>query len=284
MLHADCRLCYQEIVTAGSRVLTSRARFGHRALAVLLAVFWGYLFYGIIDLLVFLQGPKFHQSFHLETGWGLFFLFMVGAPLVAVAVAPSRFAPTLPQQLLLGAVAVAVAAALSASPKHLLVTVGLAATAGLMAPVSGGLRAILTPPRGWHWGPGVLVLAAAGPWFAYALAATDKARSGFHASKTAGLNHWPVQAALAIALVLVAALAATSTAGRLVAAWCVGVCSAWLGAASWIYPELDASLGRSWGVAALAWGIAFVVLTHLSAGGRWPRRLAASPDGSKPGC
>jgi hypothetical protein len=242
---------------------------------VLLAVFWGYVFYGIYDLLVFLQGPEFHQSFHLETGWGLFFLFMVAAPLVAVAVAGSSAAPALPQQLLLAAVAVVVGAALSASPRHLLVAIGLAATVGLLAPMCGGLRAVLTPPRGWHWGPGVLVLAAAVPWLAYAVAAADSARAGFRVDKTWGLDHWPMQAALAIALGLVAALAATLSAGSLVAAWCVGVCSAWFGVASWIYPDLDAGLGRIWGVAALAWGVAFVVVSHLSAGrqalGRWTR-------------
>jgi hypothetical protein len=42
-------------------------------MALLFAVFWGYLFYGVIDLFVFLQGREFHESFHLETAGGCSF-------------------------------------------------------------------------------------------------------------------------------------------------------------------------------------------------------------------
>jgi hypothetical protein len=59
-------------------------------LAGLLAVFWGFLFYGLIDLLAFAQGPDFHASLLLSTGWGLLFLVLVAGPLVAVAVRPGR--------------------------------------------------------------------------------------------------------------------------------------------------------------------------------------------------
>ena len=42
-----------------------------KVLAGLLAVFWGFLFYGLIDLLAFAQGPDFHASLVLSTGWGV---------------------------------------------------------------------------------------------------------------------------------------------------------------------------------------------------------------------
>jgi hypothetical protein len=112
-------------------------------MALLFAVFWGYLFFGVIDLFVFLQGPEFHESFHLETGWGLFFLVLVAAPLVAVAVAPDRVIPAAFQQVLLVAMAIAIGAALSASPRHLLPAVGLGATAVAVAALGGGVRAVL---------------------------------------------------------------------------------------------------------------------------------------------
>ncbi len=254
--------------------MTTEAQVGvwPRALALSLAVFWGYFFYGLYDLLVFLQGPDFHQDFHLETGWGLFFLFMVAAPLVAFAVAPSRATPAAAQQLLVAAVAIAVGAALSASPIHLLAVIGLVGTSLLLVLTTHGPRAALTPPRRWHWGLGIFAVVAAGPWFAYALAAAEMARAGIHPSETWGLDHWPVQAALATAIVLVAALAATRPTGWFIAACCAGVCSSWFGVVSWIYPDLDAGLGRTYGAAAAAWGIAFVAVACLTAARETTRR------------
>ncbi len=263
---------------------TSVARPGRaaRGIALLLAVFWGYLFYGVIDLLVFLQGPEFHESFHLETGWGLSFLVMVAAPLVAVAVAPETVMPAALQQVLLVGVAVAIGAALSASPKHLLPAVGLGATAIAVAALSGGVRAALPRPRRWSRGPGALVVVAAGPWFAYALAAAETARAGNHVELTWGLNHWPIQAALAVGIVLVAALVATFPPGAVLAAWCVGVCATWFGAVSVIYPDLDASLGRVWGATAIAWGVAFVAVAYAAAAERAGATAAPGDESRSP--
>jgi hypothetical protein len=232
-------------------------------LACLFAIFWGYLFFGLIDLTVFLQGPEFHDSFHLETGWGLFFTFLVAAPLLAVAIAPATL-PGAVQQVLLAAAALAVGAILAASPEHLLAATGIGTTALVIAAAGNSVEARAFPRR-WSWGPGALVLVAAGPWFAYALTAAEAGRAGRHRSLTWGLDHWPVQTSLAVALVLVAALVATYPPGWAVAAWSVAACAVWLGAVSWIYPDLDASLGRTWGAAAIAWGLVFVAVTHLTA-------------------
>ena len=78
-------------------------------------------------------------------------------------------------------------------------------------------------------------------------------------------DHWPIQAALGVALVLIAALAATYHPGWVVRTWCVGLGAAWLGLISWIYPELAASLGEPWAVAACVWGLAFVAVMHVGA-------------------
>jgi hypothetical protein len=247
-----------------STVVGQPSRAG-RIVAALLAVFWGYLFYGLIDLLVFVQGPEFHASFHLETGWGLFFLFLVSAPLVAVAIAPRAVIPAALQQVLLSGVAAAVGAVLSASPPHLVVAAALGAAVLFVSRSLGfGGREVLRRPRRWAWGPGALVVAAAGPWFAYGLATAEAARAGRHPDQTWGLNHWPIQSALAIGIVLAAALVATFPRGWVVPAWSVGVCAIWLGVVSWIYPGLDASLGRAWATAAVAWGLAFVTVTHVA--------------------
>src|SRR3954451_3442810 len=55
-----------------------------RGVAGVLAVFWGVFFFGIVDLLAFLQGAEFHDTILLSTGWGLLFLFLVAGPLAVV--------------------------------------------------------------------------------------------------------------------------------------------------------------------------------------------------------
>jgi hypothetical protein len=138
-----------------------------RAVAVLFAVFWGFLFFGLIDLLVFLQGAEFMPSFHLETGWGLFFLIIVAAPLLAIALRPGAVLPAALQQVFAAGVTVAIGAALSGSPAHFIPAAGVAATALTVAAV-GRVRTPLPNLRRWSWTPGALVVAAAGPCVAYA--------------------------------------------------------------------------------------------------------------------
>ena len=64
---------------------TSRTTRWQRVAAVVAAAFWGLFFYGLIDLLAFLQGEEFHASLLLSTGWGLLYVFLVAAPLCALA-------------------------------------------------------------------------------------------------------------------------------------------------------------------------------------------------------
>jgi hypothetical protein len=238
-----------------------------RVLALLLAIFWGYLFYGITDLLVFAQGPEFHQSFHLETNWGLFFLFLIAAPLVSVAIRrPRSGLPTALQQVLLGGVSVLLGAALSASAMHLLLVVGLVGTAVIVAWCAPTGPALLISRSGrWRCTTGALVVAAIGPCCAYAWASAYAARHDPTPSVTVGLSHGPVLAALALDVVLVAALAARLPDGWVVPTWTVGICTVWVGVDSLIYPDLEAGLSRPWAVAAMIWGILFVAAAHRSA-------------------
>jgi hypothetical protein len=241
-----------------------RGHGAFRVVAGLLALFWGYLFYGLIDLLVFVQGKEFHASFQLETGWGLFFLLLVAAPLLAIALVPRRGLPAAVQQVMLAGLAMVVGAVLSESAKHLLPAIGLLMSAAVVAPLIGGLSKLWQRPGRWSWGPVVALLVGAGPWLAYALSCAASARAGDHVDQTWGLAHFPVQSALGLGIVLVAALAVTKPRGWVVPAWSAGLCSAWLGVTSVVHPDLDASLGRVWGTAAAVWGVAIVVVAHLA--------------------
>lgn len=228
----------------------------------LLALFWGWLFYGVQDTLAFSMGPDYHDSVLLSAGWGLLFLVLVAGPLATAALRPG-LGPTVAVVVLAEAAAVALGALLSASPQHVLVAAGLALTA--LAPASPrSTVAALSALRPGDLAPAALALAGAVPWVAYALTCAATARGGRTISDdTWGLDHWPVQAATPLALVLVAALAASTLPGRRVAAWSAGATSALLGAFFWAYPEVVGSTARPWAVAAVLWGVALVASAYL---------------------
>jgi hypothetical protein len=70
---------------------------------------------------------------------------------------------------------------------------------------------------------------------------------------TAGLDHWPMQAALALAIFAVAALAACRLSGWRVSAWTAAAAAAWMGAFSVAYPQAAGGLGATGGWAAIGW-------------------------------
>ena len=93
-----------------------------------LSVFWGLLFFGVIDLaVVFDRTPGFYESYLLETGWGLIYTVLVAAPLIVLAVSPQR--TSLTAQIAVVAVCVAVAAVTAFSWRQLLPAAGLLLTA-----------------------------------------------------------------------------------------------------------------------------------------------------------
>jgi hypothetical protein len=60
---------------------------------------------------------------------------------------------------------------------------------------------------------------------------------------TAGLSHWPMQAALSLALLATAGLAAVRQTGWQVSAWTVAVGAGWMGVLSVAYPHHAGSFG-----------------------------------------
>jgi hypothetical protein len=269
-------VCYHGAVPddASAPVVPATSNRWVRVSASLFAVFWGYLFFGLIDLLVPLQDESFHEVLLLETGWGLVFVFLVAAPLITAAVRPHAALSVALQQLVVVSGAVTVAALMSASPRHLLITIGLLPTVLVIA--RGDAQSVLKLSRQWSWVPGALVVAAAIPWFIYAATAASAHRDESPPMDlTWEFNHWPIQAALPIAVVLIAAFAATYPPGWVVPTWCAGVCAAWLAVVSWFEPDLAASLGRAWALTALAWAIAFVATVHMTAHSRTRRNTIA---------
>src|SRR5947209_2955617 len=98
---------------------TSRTTRWQRVAAVVAAAFWGLFFYGLIDLLAFLQGEEFHASLLLSTGWGLLYVFLVAAPLCALAFGRGDGGSSVAAELAAVAVGSAVGALIGLSLPHL---------------------------------------------------------------------------------------------------------------------------------------------------------------------
>jgi len=245
-------------------VLTAAPRIA----AALGAIFWGFLFFGLLDLFAFLQGDEFHAPLLLETGWGLLFLFLVAAPLVVVAAAPAYAGVSALAEVVAVGLAVAIGALLSGSPRHLIASAGLLLTAGLVAAFANTSPARMRLDWRPSWPALAVVLAGVGPLAYYAWTAARTTGTSTITDDSVGLDHWPVQSAVAIAAALVALLAAGHPRGWRVPMWTVAASVAWFGVVALAEPDLVGSVNRGWAAAMLLWAAAFVVATSRGARSR----------------
>lgn len=253
----DAALCLATVRLGAARLLAAAA-----------ALWWSVPFYGVVDLLVPLHGtPGFHDAYLVETGWGLLFTVLVAAPLLALAVTPRSVAPAL--QLVAISGAIAIAAMLARAPDQLAVAAGLLAVTavhdGLVRGRRPGVerrlrRRVLRPPS-----TKLLTLAALLGGTAYALDLLRTAWSGTHlVDITMGLDHWPMQVALALAVPAVVLVAAARPADWQVSTFTAATAAGWLGATSVVYPTHAASLGQAGGTATLVWAILLIADAHRS--------------------
>jgi hypothetical protein len=79
---------------------------------------------------------------------------------------------------------------------------------------------------------------------------------------TWGMDHWPMQAALALAAAGVAVAVAAGVRGRwtgtTVSAGCLAVAAGWFGYWSAIYPNHAGSAGQAGGIGLIGWVVAFI--------------------------
>lgn len=239
-------------------------RLAARTLAIGSGLFWGVLFFGLIDLAVpVAKTYGFFDSYLLETGWGVLYTFFVAAAFVSLAVRPWMVMPLV--QVALVAVSVAVTAVAAGSwvqlvPALLLALNGYAYVAGRsVTSFAGGPRATLDPVVG------ALAILAVPPslWFAVDMVIGFREGRPPLDDDTWGIDHWPMQAALALALAAVAVAIAAGVRARWsgtgVSAACVAVAAAWFGYWSVIYPSHAGSAGQMWGMGLIGWAFAFIV-------------------------
>ncbi|MPV37840.1 hypothetical protein [Georgenia subflava] len=123
----------------------------------------------------------------------------------------------------------------------------------------------------------VLTVLGAVPWSVYALELSAHGRERVP-YLTNNIDHWPAQAAFAVALVAVPTAALAGWGSVRMATWTCGLAACALGAFSMLYPDAGGSLGSTWGAVALGWGVALALTGAVRAVGRRTRQ----PGDSEP--
>jgi hypothetical protein len=244
-------------------------------MAALGAVFWGFFFFGLIDLMSpFVEGELFAAHYLMETGWGLTYLVLVAVPMLMLVARPGLTVALL--ELVAVGVALGVGAVMAGSPAHLLPALGVLVTTGLLAVLGRPLT-----PFGFGR-PAPLTALVTGLAVPPALAyAWDMATATEDPEQTWGLDHYPAQAGFAVAVVLAALVASYAAARHLRSAWLPGLTAAfsavWMGSLSLVWPQRLGSLGSSWGVVAIAWGVTLAAAVMVEARTVTPQARARPP-------
>ena len=211
----------------------------------------------------------------LSGGWGVFFSVLVAAPFLLVALRPGAATPAV-WTLLVASGCLFVAAVISLEPEIVRLLVWLLV----------GIGAVALPPVVERWHPlnlsvqlPVLALVAVtgAPWLAYAWVMADRSRQ--HRPDTdfsSGVDHYSVQAALALALFALAVLAAGWTRGQRQVGTYTAVCSIYFGALCLGWPGYPGSVEKGWAIASVVWGVALGLWAWL------PRPMTSSTTSTPP--
>ena len=239
-----------------------------RVVAAVAAVFWGFFWFGLIDLLVVVQqNEEFHEHYLLESGWGLLFLVLVTVPLVQLAIRPGD--PVALAQMYTITLVVLVGAVWAVAWPQLWNGLGLVLTVGMLAWLGGRGPEV----RPHHPDPVLCALAIVGLPVAVAYGAPLARNTVDVEDITNGVSHYPMQASLALAIVALVALAAL-TRSRL-PAWTAAFSAAWLGIESIVYPQLRGSLGTTGGALTALWAVLVLVAVESAR-----RRPPQASDGA----
>ena len=201
---------------------------------------------------------------------GVLYTWLVAAPLVVLTVRPTLKA-LLIQIATVGA-CVAVTAHAATAWGQLLPAAALFATAAAVHALvdacgqkTDGSAGMNRDHQPLHW-PVLLTASAgasAGAWLATTLLVDFWQRRPPVDDITLGLDHWPMQAALALALPAIAGVCSLQTSGWRFSLGTVIVGGVWWGAASLVYPDHAGSLGTTGGWLAITWSIALGITACL---------------------
>lgn len=249
----------------------SRARrIGFVVLASLLALFTGVAMGGVFALIgtVTATGEEvIHQVHFLH--WGAYMVVLTAVPLAALAIRKSVAAA---QHVGIGVGAFVVAS----------VAGGMLDPAVVIFPALIGLLLFLHPERGRLFSSGAgfspslgLVAAAItvpSLWYAWSELQVHLAAPLSDPHRGPPEAHYLTGAVIVLTITGAAWLVSQRTSGWRLPAWCAGLAMAMNGAVSIWLPDWVSSFGVGWGIAALVWGIAFIVVAEIVARRDQPTR------------
>lgn len=244
--------------TGGGHLLAARV------VALGSAGFWALPFFGLIDLAVpVAQTPGFYVSYLLETGWGVLYTFLVATPFLTMAVRPLMTMPIIQVALVAACLAVTAVAAgswLQLAPAALLL-LSCYALARLARHRVGSPAVRLPRVDPVVAAVAVVLLLPALPFAADMVDGYREGRPPLD-DDTWGIDHWPTQAALALAVAAVALTVAVGVrahrSGSMVSAGSVAVAAAWFGFWSHTYPGHAGSAGEVGGIVLMVWACIFL--------------------------
>ncbi len=106
----------------------------------------------------------------------------------------------------------------------------------------------------------------AAPWFAYATANAYRQLSGSGIDPHYTMEHWAVASLMGLLIASCAVIGSTDKSGWRLPAWLAAAAATLFGLHTLAYPGLASGLSTVWGVAAIAWGLAYgvsiVLRTH----------------------
>lgn len=242
-----------------------------RIVSAVFAVAYGTVLFGFIDLgALWLGNPSSSESTHLETSWGSLLTFFGAVPLATLAVRPRSLWATTAVLAILAAAVVA-AAIVTGYPAALVLALIAAATTAAVLPLGLALErrgAIRLDPLRIRPTMLPLLLAIIGIplWGVYVVHATARF-GGPPVDLTLGIDHWPIQAASGIAVVLASFAAALLPVVRPLATSAASLTAAAIGAAASAYSHsASATESKVWGIAIVFWGVAMALA--LATGGQ----------------
>ena len=239
-----------------------------RAVAVLFVLIATLALMGLIDLFTLLGwvDQTYVWEVPLEASWGALFTFFVAGAYVWVGLFPHAPWPGLAQLGITG-LALLLSAPAGRDWRPSVVALGVAGSAAVLWQLTGRPPVSFVGRLSLHRAALTIALLGVPLWLPYALTAFRRSRAGELGSVTQGIEHWPVQGAVAVALVVAALVLALWDDGRPLLRVAVSLSAVYIGMAELAYPDRGGAMGSTlWGVGVTLWGL-LIALVAL------PRRV-----------
>ncbi|SOC56573.1 hypothetical protein [Ornithinimicrobium cerasi] len=241
-----------------------------RSVAVLLALVALFIMMGLIDLLT-LPGwvdQRYEWEVPLEASWGALFTFFLAGGYVWVALFPRAPWPAL-VQLAISASALLVSAGAGADPRPLVVALGVVGSGLVLWLLLGRPPAPRLARPAVAWAPMTVALLGFPLWLPYTIEALARSRSGELGTITQGIEHWPVQGAVAVAVLLASLTVSLWEGARPLLRVAIAPSAVYIGMAELAHPDRAGAMGSlPWGVGVTLWGllVALVVVPRSRTG------------------